>query len=725
MTDNINIEKMISEGGYHPLSEELLKVIVRKTGNNSTSYFRVLIAFFESQIASNMRCHIKGGVHNKVPVNAYVCALMPSGAGKGFSLGILEDDVIAEFKANFINATLPVLHEQHLDKLANDKSIITSLSIDDIKAELVKESNSYGSLPYSFDSGTGAAFKQVRSKAQLCGAGALSFICDEIGSNLINNGEITSIGLEVYDVGKVKQKITKNSNDNKRTEERDDPVPCNMLWFGTPAKLFDSGKNEENFYSLLQEGYARRMLFGEGNKEPRGNITAKQLRDSLMNSNSDSVLQGISQQFEKLASVANHNKTILLDEAQELLLLEYRLWCEDRAEKLPTLDDIRRAEMQHRYFKAYKLAGTYAFIDSTPSVTTEQLIAAIKLVEDSGQALDKILRREKAHVKLAKYIGEIGKPITHADLTDELPFFKGTPTARQDMINLASAWGYNNGIVIKTYTQGKIDFIHGEKLEETDLNKLILSYSSHEAYNYQNVEVPFKKLAILGSTSEMHWCTHHCNEDIQHPEYGCHRADKFVKPGFNLLVLDMDDGTKIETVKEVLKDYTFMIYTTKRHTSASHRFRVVIPLKYKLYLSADDFKQFMKNIFESLPFEGMDETTGQRSKKWLMNSGEMYSQEADELFDPRAYIPNTSQNQDRIDRNKQFGNVDNITRWFLEHIAVGGRNNNLFKYGMMLKDKGLDMSIVEKKVIELNSRLEAPLDMAELQGTVLSSISAK
>ena len=47
-------------------------------------------------------------------------------------------------------------------------------------------------MPYSFDSGTSAAFKQVRTKAQMAGIGALSFICDELGSGFAR------LGLEVH-----------------------------------------------------------------------------------------------------------------------------------------------------------------------------------------------------------------------------------------------------------------------------------------------------------------------------------------------------------------------------------------------------------------------------------------------------------------------------------------------------------------------------------------------
>ena len=106
----------------------------------------------------------------------------------------------------------------------------------------------------------------------------------------------------------------------------------------------------------------------------------------------------------------------------------------------------------------------------------------------------KILARDKTYVRLAKYLGEINKPITQADLSEELPFFKGPANARQDMLNLASAWGFQNGIVIKTFEVNKIQFIEGNKLQNTDLDHIIFSISNDIAYQYENQDLPWDKL---------------------------------------------------------------------------------------------------------------------------------------------------------------------------------------------------------------------------------------
>jgi hypothetical protein len=166
-----------------------------------------------------------------------------------------------------------------------------------------------------------------------------------------------------------------------------------------------------------------------------------------------------------------------------------------------------------------------------------------------------------------------------------------------------------------------------------------------------------------------------------------------------------------------------MIYTTKSHTAANHCFRIVLPMKYKLYLNAEDYSAFMKNIYEELPFT-LDEQTKDIARKWLTNNGTVITNTG-ELFDPRMYIPNTSKNQDRQENYKKYGDTDAVTRWFLQKIQPGNRNAMLFKYGMLLKDQKKGIDEIKSKVLDLNSKLKNPLSLAELTKTVFTSIEAK
>jgi len=705
--------KPLEEMDFHPTSAKIVKILRGKTQNTESDlYFHVLTAFFFAQMASSMRAEVVTQDRGNLPINLYACGLMTSGAGKGHSMGIMEDEIVPRFKNVFTKYTFPAIAEDALNAEATRNAAINSTDIADELTALEKEFKSYGAMPYSFDSGTSAAFKQVRTKSQIAQAGALNFVCDEIGTNLIVNQELFAVGLEAYDKGKVKQKIIKNTADNVRAEERDDPVPTNFMLFGTPSKLFNGGKEEQEFISMLETGYARRLLFGIGVKSSGRKMTPEEIFDMLTDKSTDSEVNDIANYFGKLADRINYGLKIKMSRDVSILNIAYRLKCEEYADTLPEYEEIRKAEIQHRYFKAIKLAASYAFIDGSPEVTEDHLYNAIKLVEASGDAFASILTRDKPYVKLAKYIATVGREVTFADLVEDLPFFRGTMAVKNEMLSLAQAWGYKNNIVIKKYYSDGIDFYKGESLKETSLDSLIASYSNHEAYGYEPAVIPFDKYHMLACRQGLHWCNHNFTNK--------HRKGENVIDGFNTVVIDVDGEISLAAAKELLKDYTAMYYTTKRHTEEVNRFRIVLPLHYHLKLSEKDFKEFMVNIGEWLPF-AVDDGTFQRSKKWLSNAGHHeYNHGA--LLDPMQFIPKTSKNEARKQSNADLGNMDNVERWFAKEMVNGKRNNTLAKFAFMLLDSGIAPDEVEQRVIDFNDKLKDKLSVDELQNTVIKSL---
>jgi hypothetical protein len=705
--------KPLEEMEFHPTSAKIVKILRDKTQNTESDlYFHVLSAFFFAQMASSMRAEVVTLDRGSLPINLYACGLMTSGAGKGHSMGIMEDEIVPRFKNVFTKYTFPAIAEDALNVEATRNAAINSTEVVDELNALEKEFRSYGAMPYSFDSGTSAAFKQIRTKAQIAQAGALNFICDEIGTNLIVNQELFAVGLEAYDKGKVKQKIIKNTADNVRAEERDDPVPTNFMLFGTPSKLFNGGKEEQEFISMLETGYARRLLFGIGVKSSGKKMTPEEIFDMLTDRSTDAEVKDIANYFGKLADRVNYGLKIQMPKAVSILNIAYKLKCEEEADALPEYEEIRKAEIQHRYFKVIKLAASYAFIDGSIEVTEDHLYNAIKLVEASGVAFASVLTRDKPYVKLAKYIASVGREVTFADLVEDLPFFRGSMAIKNEMLSLAQAWGYKNNIIIKKYYSDGIDFYKGESLKETSLESIIASYSNHEAYGYEPAVIPFAQFHKLACRDGLHWCTHNFVNK--------HRKGENVIDGFNAIVIDVDGEIQMDSAKNLLKDYTAMFYATKRSTEEVNRFRIVLPLQYHLKLSEKDFKEFIGNIFEWLPFS-VDEGTDQRCKKWLSHDGH-YEYNTGDLLDPMQFIPKTSKNEARKQSNADLGNMDNVERWFAKEMVNGNRNNTLAKFAFMLLDSGISPDEVEARVINFNDKLQDKLSVDELHNTIIKSL---
>ena len=698
---------------YHPTAEKLVEILCNKTQNKEPLFFRVLVGYYFGVVAAQMRCSIATPDRGDIPVNVYALNLSPSGTGKGHSTGIIEDEVLNQFRERFLEETFPLLAERNLPKLAHKRAIRKASDPDEELQRVQKEFESLGSLLFSFDSGTSPAVKQMRHKLLMADAGSVNLEIDEIGLNLMGNTEVLTTFLELYDKGRVKTKLVKSTSDNSRNEEIRGMTPTNMMLFGTPSKLFDGAATEAQLYAMLDTGYARRCFFGYLKGATKNhNLTAEEVFE--MNTNTDNVdyLEALSDRLANLADMINANKRLVMSKETSLLLIEYKLKCEREAELLPEHEEMRKAELSHRYFKVLKLAGAYAFVDDMPELTQAHLYNAIKLAEASGDAFERMLTRDRPYVKLAKYLAAVNKEVTQADLVEDLPFYKGGMAQKNEMLTLAIAYGYKNNIIIKKSFNDGIEFLRGESLQPTDLEKLVISYSSDMTTGYLNEVAPWDKLHKLFQLQDFHWINHHLKDGYRNEENAI--------PGSNLLVLDVDGTCSLSTAKLLLKDYKALYYTTKRHTADTNRFRIVLPTNYVLKMDAKDYKEFFVNVMNGLPFE-IDESCSHRCKKWLTNPGH-YEYTDGELFDVLPFIPKTSKDEERRKRLDNQQSLDNLERWVINNTGDGNRNNQLLKYALILVDAGFDFENIRSRVMHLNDKLADKLDEIEVLSTIMVTV---
>lgn len=699
---------------YNPTANKLVDVLCQKTQSTNRLFFNIMVSYYFCKVASMMRTSIQTHDRGRIPINLYAINLASSGEGKGHSTNIVEEQVIHLFRERFTDETFLAISEVSLSKLALKRSVKNGNSEDDELLRAQKEFELLGTLAFSFDSATSPAVKQMRHKLLMAGAGSVNMEIDEIGSNLTNNIEVLNTFLELFDVGKVKQKLTKNTAENIRGEDIDGKTPTNMMLFGTPAKLLNGGKTEDEFFSMLETGFARRCLFGYSKLSLRkDDLTPNEVYDMLTDNSTDQYLEQLADQMADLADRSNFETVLRMSKQVSLLLIEYRIRCEKLAKSMADHDEIRKAEMSHRYFKALKLAGAYAFIDGCPDLTENHLYSAIKVVEDSGSSFTKLLTRERNYAKLANYIASVGRDVTHVEMVEDLPFYKGSENARREMMSLAIAFGYKNNIIIKRTVTDGIEFLRGETIKQTNIEKMIVSYGKHLAEGYLNQTAKFSELHRLVTQTGFHWVAHHLID-------GQRREENAIS-GFNLVVLDVDEGTSIPTVQLLLGDYQYLIHTTKRHTDAKHRFRVILPMSHTLKMDATEYKEFMLNIYSWMPFS-VDEQTNQRARKWLSHPGQhIYNDGC--MLDALQFIPRTSKNEERKQRLTETQSLSNIERWFIDKTGTGNRSNQMIKYALMLVDSGRDLDEIRNEVLLFNGKLPDKLDEIEIMSTIMATVS--
>ena len=99
----------ISSFKHHDTSEKIVEILCDKTQNDNPLFFRVLVGYYFSVVASMMRTTIATHDRGDIPVNMYALNLSPSGTGKGFSTNIIENQVINLFREKFTEETFPIL----------------------------------------------------------------------------------------------------------------------------------------------------------------------------------------------------------------------------------------------------------------------------------------------------------------------------------------------------------------------------------------------------------------------------------------------------------------------------------------------------------------------------------------------------------------------------------------------------------------------------------------
>jgi hypothetical protein len=716
-----NMKSMDGVNHFEP-SEKLVNVICNKTQTASPLFFRVLVAYQFAKIASMMRCSIKTHDRGVIPINMYAINLATSGFGKGHSLSIIEDYVIKGFQEEFMESTMPHIAAKNLGELASKRAVRKSEEEDVATAAVEKEYKLAGEYACSFDSGTPAAIKQMRHKLLMANCGALNFEMDEMGSNLLGSNEALTTFLELYDKGRIKQKLTKNTSESVRSEEIIGSTPTNMMLFGTPSKLFNGSKIEEEYFDMLDSGYARRCIFGFGtaNEKVTG-LTPAQLYDKLTDSTTDAYLDEISIKLEQLADISNFERTLTMSRSVSELILEYKMQCEAIAAKLPDHEEIRKAEISHRYFKAVKLAGAYAFIDSSVTINSDHFYSSIKLVEESGEAFCATFTRERTYEKLAKYLGNISRPVTHTELMEDLPFYKGSESARREQMTLAIAWGYRNNTIIKKLYEDGIEFLFGATLKETNLDKILIAQSRQMAEDYVASFIKFSDISTLTQDNGNNWINHQVSDGI--------RKREKVLPGFNCVVIDVDEGVSIETVKLLLKGLTYHLYTTKRHQQFldgkqhGDRFRIIFPISHVLKMDGDEYKEFINNVYEWLPFP-MDEGVNQRERKWACNKGTHFSNEGS-VLDALQFIPKTSKNEARKQFITDTVSLSNVERWFVDRTGEGNRNKNVLSFALMLVDSGQDVTSVRSNIMAFNNKIQDKLDESEIDQTIMQTVMVR
>lgn len=691
--------------------EDIAEILSVSTRVEDKSFFRLFGAFYLTKLASNMGTKVLTKDRGEVVVNLYGVGLASSGFGKGRSLGIIEENIMGGFTERFTNHLLPTIAEKHITQLATVRSVKGNSSFDEEYHNAIEEYKNCGEYMYTAGEGTPAAIKQYRHKLLLAGIGAVNFVIDEIGSNIEKNADVIELGLELYDQGKVKDKMTKNTAESKRIKQIVGKTPMNLLMFGTPSKLFDDGKSEKAFMDFLDAGYARRSIFAycQIGTEFDDSITAEEIYKRTVDASIVTKMEWLNDYFGSLAIEELANKTIIMEENENLELIRYQLDCERRASLMSRFDEIERAEMVHRYFRVLKLATAFAFLDQSDVIRLSDISEAIALVEESGIAFNKIMERDKSYMTLAKYIAESRNELTHADLSEKLPFYPKGSGQRSELMMLAKAWGFKEGILIKTNSVEGIEFISGETLMETDVALMRISASRSLNEGYKSFQINFNELHKILCQKDSYWINHNLEGD-KALEKECVEGVNLVS--FEVNSKDFDSSRFVE----LFKDYKYLIRETGETS-----YEVILPLNYTLGLTEEEYKLFIENFLLWLPFKPKVVFQDRLTRKLGYQGNHSYNEGI--LVDVIPFIPNTAKNDVFKNNINQLTAQSSLERWFANKISIGNKSDVIKEYVNYLADFGEGLAEVSEKAHKFNNATLYPITSVDLDSSIIRELA--
>lgn len=653
-------------------------------------------------------------------INVYAMIFMPSGSGKDKPLKMIDKHFMKTFEETFHkkrtiyqdNKLKEIKEEAESKYGARAKAAVSNYIEKSLPRVLVPE----------ISNGTTeglAALRQVLADAEFGGTFLkISEFSDFISSNNNARLEFLTYIVELFDDGSSLGKVIKSEKETLPVKN----VPSNVIMHSSIAKLLETD-GYQKLMTMIDRGLARRAFLCYPELEK---FYTQQKSDDLKDmfkkfvDKEDRLEQKI-EDYQSFWQEAYRGTQFgmaykLTDEA-DYFLFAYKKYLEEMANKISVVkDEGYRAEMLGRYWKTLKLAGLIAVWEhpTDTRVTVEDVKAAIYIAELYGQHYKRFYQIEAITdpEKLADYLMDnIGKWINKGMIMKQRFVHKNNfskwideTLPESEMILLTQ--GYK--IQYENYTRNgfKIRVI---PLEKSDLSKVKVSVSKDLSDNYKTKFLPFEELHNV-VTADINYSASEFRDG--------HRAKHDFIDGNNIVILDIDEGWKLEDAKKFLQDRGLkaLIATTKSHQKikdkkpACDRFRIILPTLTPFHGTAEEFSYMMEEIFKYFE-KKPDKGTKDASRMFYGNPGGTYEYLEGNPFNIELFDREPRKIERSIIRKQKGDETRFIRQWFRKEAIPGNRNETLYKARMYAIDNDLDP---KEFVRDINEQLSDPLTDKEL-----------
>lgn len=554
---------------------------------------------------------------NLVPPNVIIFILAKSGAKKTSSMTKLEKSV--QRGIDEINRFRMVQEKERAEEAgANPRKLNPLANALATEAGMIKRLND---------------FKRE-------GIGLPAMYVDEISTELATNPDIVpniKLVSQLFDIGEMKSKPLK---DSENQSDEVNGMGMTALFIGSEHGLLEEEsvlkKFETEFISKLSRRcYFVYPAFAREDDSLDETKDHDKLMDELLSqieeSSADShdIAERVNEVAYKVAVDALEKDIRIIEVSSEAkrLYQVYKMYCEELSNNID--DEALNLEQQHRHWKAFKLAGTYAVFNGRNVIQIEDLKEAINCAELTANDLEKFIykaKRETYEIILDHFV-EGGNELTIHEMIKK-GWIKKQPDLKNLLINANSKLGKVGMVEEKddVVSFSKYDSNNGigcsfKVINNEEIQKLVKAGADKELISRAKAKVAhsavdgftfkittFEKLSNLLCNDFAYLPFElkssedgaiYNNVVTPNPKGGIRGKDNIVG-GAEFIVLDIDDSDITDTeVHDLLMDYKHVIARTS-DPSNPYKFRVILTLDIIVTLPGTRWKVFMAKVSEHL-----------------------------------------------------------------------------------------------------------------------------
>ncbi|MDB4681374.1 hypothetical protein OAE88_00540 [bacterium] len=704
----------VNRDKLNPHVNKIMDLVLNVKDDIPENMILMMINYTLAEVASNLRAKLKLYDGSVKPLNNYTYIFAPSGVGKDVSLNALNRIFIDSFRERMGKG-----FDKHRVKYWDNRSMaLVEEGEEDVESAIREEMRMVSPFSYRIDGGTVAGFSKSRVTYDYYDIGAINLVIDELGANYQNIRSVMALMLSSYEDGNTEGRQLKTESVIAVKG-----VPSNFLGYSSPALVFDGGITEKSLLDDLSQGMARRSFFAYAEKPEPLKLTAEEIvkQNRARATSNKGKIEETNKYFAELAHPKNMYKEVHLSEKAEILIAEYQIKCDSIVKANTEIQEQERLELVNRSWKATRLAGVYAFISGLTEVDEDCVKQAIYVADISGESFMKVMNQPPVYERVFDFI-KSRKKTSDIDL-EKQKWYSGNKTQKRELLSLARAYGFENDYLFRIKEVESVEFYSFIEVPKTDVEKITISISKDITKGFKKKVVPFEIIHEVVT-----------NDDFKYSAgtfKGGHRNKENYEKKQNLVIIDIDDGMKLETAKIMFSDYKCFMATTKSHQKEKNdlvcdRFRIIFITDRTIKLDSETYGKFMKNVYESLGVPA-DQSCSDSSRFYFGAEGDYWYSEGSKLLEISDLIPDTTKSKERdvMLSSSGIGSTDGAERFLLEEAVNGNRNHTMLRYALLIKDSGYSLEDAKEKVLSFNDKLPDGLSVKEIEQTVFKTLGKK